>query len=242
MRLTLVALGYFKKYVQREIAKASGVSVYTPIQGWRHVRKRDWIYGENRPWTDAAKEANLPGKRLREVIEPIPESEWKIFKGDRVQILKGIDKGKQGLVCTIIKERNWCYVEGLNCSYKWVNKSASSPGFLSKVEKPLLVTTEVSLLDPSDLQPTETEWRYDEDGQRVRVSARSGRVVPLSDRALNEAEDMVDKNAYVEQSWDTKEKELTKVTFTPKAMSFEEDIMDSMGIKEDRERAPNYYY
>ena len=84
MRLTVVALGYFKKYVQREIAKSSGVSVKTPVQGWRHVRKRDWIYGENRPWTDAAKDANLPGKKFREVIEPISESEWKIFKGDRV--------------------------------------------------------------------------------------------------------------------------------------------------------------
>ena len=45
-----------------------------------------------------------------------------------------------------------------------------------------------------------------------------------------------------EQSWDTKEKDLTKVTFKPKAVSFEADIMDSMGIKEDRERAPNFYY
>ncbi|GFO05267.1 mitochondrial ribosomal protein l24 [Plakobranchus ocellatus] len=159
-----------------------------------------------------------------------------------VQILKGIDRGKQGLVCAIIRERNWCYVEGLNCSYKWVNRSASSPGFMSKVEKPLLVTTEVSLLDPSDLQPTEIEWRYDEDGNRVRVSSRSGRVVPMSERADNESEDMIDKGAYIEQSWDTKEKELTKVTFKPKAVTFEADIMESMGIKEDRKRAPNFYY
>lgn len=84
MRLTTIALGYFKKYVEREIAKASGYSIYKPIQGWRHVRKRKWIYDENRPWTDAAKEANLPGKRLNVLVEPIPESEWKVFKGDRV--------------------------------------------------------------------------------------------------------------------------------------------------------------
>ncbi|GFO05263.1 mitochondrial ribosomal protein l24 [Plakobranchus ocellatus] len=85
MRLTIVAFGYFKKYVQREIAKASGVTMYKPIQGWRHERKRDWIYDENRPWTDAAKEANLPGKKLREFVVPLPESEWTIFKGDRSQ-------------------------------------------------------------------------------------------------------------------------------------------------------------
>uniref|UniRef100_A0A2C9KDT2 Large ribosomal subunit protein uL24 C-terminal domain-containing protein n=2 Tax=Biomphalaria TaxID=6525 RepID=A0A2C9KDT2_BIOGL len=242
MRLTLVVSGYFKKYVEREIAQASGVSFYKPIQGWRHLRKRKWIYDENRPWTDAAKEANLPGKKLTELIEPIPESEWKIFKGDRVQILKGIDKGKQGIVCSTIKERNWCYVEGLNCIYQWMNKNSINPGMLTKIEKPLLVTTEVSLVDPSDLQPTQIEWRYDEDGNRVRVSLRTGRVIPISKKALDLTEDFVDKNDYIEQTWDTKEKELIKVTFKPVVLSFEEDIMKSMGIVETRKRAPNFYY
>ncbi|CAL1539223.1 unnamed protein product [Lymnaea stagnalis] len=242
MKLTIVALSYFKKYVQREIAQASGVSIYKPLQGWRHLRKRNWIYDENRPWTDAAKDANLPGKRLTELIEPISESEWKIFKGDRVQILAGIDKGKQGLVCTTIKERNWCYVEGLNCIFKWVGKSATNPGVITKVEKPLLVTSEISLLDPSDLQPTEVEWRYDDDGNRVRVSLRSGRVIPISKKALDLAEDFVDKNEYLEQSWDTREKDLLKVTFKPLSKSFEQDIMDSLGIKETRKRAPNFHY
>ncbi|CAG5130252.1 unnamed protein product, partial [Candidula unifasciata] len=159
-----------------------------------------------------------------------------------VQILKGIDKGKQGVVCWLIKERNWCYVEGLNCFYRWLNRSANNPGLLTKVEKPLLVTTEVSLLDPSDMQPTGVEWRYDADGNRVRVSLRSGRIIPMPRKALDEAEDYVDKNDYIEQIWDTKEKELTKVTFQPVASSFEQDIMNSMGIKEDRKRAPKFYY
>ena len=33
----------------------------------------------------------------------------------QVEILVGADKGKQGLVNSIINERNWVYVEGLNC-------------------------------------------------------------------------------------------------------------------------------
>uniref|UniRef100_A0A0B6YRB6 Large ribosomal subunit protein uL24 C-terminal domain-containing protein n=1 Tax=Arion vulgaris TaxID=1028688 RepID=A0A0B6YRB6_9EUPU len=242
MRLTTVACGYFKKYVEREIARSSGYFIYKPIQGWRHVFKKEWIYDENRPWTDAAKDANALDKKLTELVEPIPESEWKIFKGDRVQILKGYDKGKQGIVCTLIKERNWCYVEGLNCFYRWVNRTPTSAGMLSKVEKPLLVTTEVALLDPNDLLPTEVEWRYDEEGNRVRVALRSGRIIPLSKKALDEAEDFVDKNNYIEQQWDTKEKELIKVTFKPNTMSFENDIINSMGIKEERKRATKFHY
>ena len=33
----------------------------------------------------------------------------------QVELLVGKDKGKQGLVNCIIKERNWVYVDGLNC-------------------------------------------------------------------------------------------------------------------------------
>ena len=33
----------------------------------------------------------------------------------QVEILVGKDKGKQGLINCIIKERNWCYIDGLNC-------------------------------------------------------------------------------------------------------------------------------
>jgi len=41
----------------------------------------------------------------------------------QVEILVGKDKGKQGLVNCIIKERNWVYVEGLNCvclDFDWI--------------------------------------------------------------------------------------------------------------------------
>jgi len=242
MRLTVVTCSYFKKYVQREIAKATGYSIYKPLQGWRHRRKREWIYTENPPWTDAGKDANKPKMKLQEFIEPIAASQWKIFKGDRVQILNGVDRGKVGIVCLIVKERNWCFVEGLNCEYQWSQKSSTNPGIIQKKERPLLVTTEVALLDPSDQQPTEVEWRYDEAGERVRVSLRSGRILPMSEKTLSEAEDGTLKSSYNDQPCDTSEKDLTKVTFKPSLSTFEQDIMKAMGIKEDRKRAPNFYY
>ena len=33
----------------------------------------------------------------------------------QVEVLVGKDKGKVGMINSIIKERNWVYVEGLNC-------------------------------------------------------------------------------------------------------------------------------
>ena len=37
-----------------------------------------------------------------------------VFSFLQVQILTGIDKGKQGIVEKIVKENNWVFVEGLN--------------------------------------------------------------------------------------------------------------------------------
>lgn len=51
----------------------------------------------------------------------------------------------------MIQERNWVIVDGLNCE---IEEVAHYKGHLSMVqmkEIPLLVTSEVSLVDPSDL-------------------------------------------------------------------------------------------
>jgi large subunit ribosomal protein L24 len=51
-----------------------------------------------------------------------------------------------------LQERNWVCVEGLNCRYDLQGKSHDFPGVMVKVEEPLLVTTEIKLVDPSDQQ------------------------------------------------------------------------------------------
>lgn len=33
----------------------------------------------------------------------------------QVEILTGKDRGKQGIINSVVMERNWCFVEGLNC-------------------------------------------------------------------------------------------------------------------------------
>lgn len=68
-----------------------------------------------------------------------------------MELLAGPDKGKQGIISQVIQERNWVIVEGLNCKLKVYGKSRDFPGTYIKSEQPLLVTNEVSLVDPSDL-------------------------------------------------------------------------------------------
>lgn len=45
-----------------------------------------------------------------------------------------------------------------------------------------------------------------------------------------------------EQPKDTKAKDLEKITYVPKLMTFEQDIMQELGIKEDRVAAEMYWY
>lgn len=153
----------------------------------------------------------------------------------------GKDKGKQGIVKNIFEERNWVTVEGLNCKLKSMGKTKDFPGVYIQEEQPLLVTSEVALVDPSDLTATPFEWRFTEEGKKVRVSTRTGRIIPIPP-SMEETIDYKSKASYAEQPKDTKANDVAEVTFQPKLKTFEMDIMDEMGIKEDRVPAKSYWY
>ncbi|ESN99519.1 hypothetical protein HELRODRAFT_84263 [Helobdella robusta] len=240
MRLTLIcASRYFRRYIERELTHSHLRRTWNPINGWKDVVKKNWDYNEHRPWTSEFKQFNQQKPRKYVPVEPIKE--WSIFKGDRVQILVGPDKGKHGLINCIIKERNWVFVEGLNCSYTMRQQSPTSMPVCIKDELPLLVTKQVALVDPSDNLPTKIEWRYTEDGKRVRVSTRTGRIIPLPS-GFHELEDLANPLLYSSSDKDTLNNEVKKVTFVPKLCTFEEDISNEMGIKDDRKPAKTYWY
>ena len=50
----------------------------------------------------------------------------------------------------MIQERNWVIVQGLNWTYRRIGKGKGFPGMVVRWEAPLLVTSQVSLVDPSD--------------------------------------------------------------------------------------------
>ena len=62
-----------------------------------------------RPWTAQYWAKHGPNNRgvtkpvWAPCVEPIKESDWMWFRGDRVQILTGPDKGKQGYINTIVQ-------------------------------------------------------------------------------------------------------------------------------------------
>lgn len=202
--------------------------------------KTQAYYDKWRPWEDEFQRLNNEGVKTNQIfVEPIRD--WSFFRGDRVEVIKGPETGKQGIINYVVKERNWVFVQGLNLQREFANKDGNSLGNIVCSEDPFLVNIEVKLVDPSDLLPTDYEWRYDDDGNRVRVSTRTERIIPIPEQAY-ETIDYVDKSAYRECAKDTPAKLVTEQTFRPKAKSFEMDICDEMGIKEDRIPYPMYWY
>lgn len=204
------------------------------------IERTKFRYGTNRPWTSQFLMQNAPYKGRKKVfIEPIEN--WSYFRGDRVEVLVGRDKGKQGLISQVIQERNWVIVDGLNTHLRIAGARDDFPGVVIKSEAPLLVTTDIALVDPSDLLTTEFEWRYTEDGQKVRVSLRTGRVIPIP-ATNDETYDYKSPNVYVERPKDTTAAEANKITFAPKLKTFEMDVMDEMKIEEERVPKRTYWH
>jgi large subunit ribosomal protein L24 len=73
------------------------------------------------------------------------------------------------------------------------------------------------------------------------VSVRRGQIIPIP-RAAEETHDYKTKGSYIESEKDTKAPEVTAITFVPALKTFEMDIMEQMGIKEDSVPAKTFWY
>lgn len=102
----------------------------------------------------------------------------KIRKGDRVVVLRGNERGKEGTILRVDREKNRVVIEGVNIRKRHRKPSAVDPeGGIMSFEAPLHASN-VMLLDPASGKPTRTRLQRDGQGQSERVSVRSGRVIP----------------------------------------------------------------
>lgn len=175
-------------------------------------------------------------------VEPIAPEDWMWFRGDRVEILTGKDKGKQGYIVQVVQERNWVFVEGCNGKLKKMGEDGEFPGMYYLDEQPLLVTKDIKLVDPQDELGTDVEWRFTEDGERIRISQRSGHILPIPSEAYQTIDYKVPVGYFENKEKDTKAPDVEEITFVPKLATFEMDIMEAQGIKEDRIPPKTFIY
>ena len=99
----------------------------------------------------------------------------KIKKGDRVVLLTGRDKGKQGAVLQVFPKDERVLVQGLNIVKRHTKPSQGDPqGGVKTKEAPLHVSN-VAIVD-SKGKPTRVGFR-EENGKKVRFAKTTGEVI-----------------------------------------------------------------
>ena len=98
----------------------------------------------------------------------------KIRKGDRVRVITGKDKGKEGTVEHALPLVDKVVVEGINIAKKHQRQQRQNTK-AGIIEKPMPIdVSNVALLSPADGRPTRVGYRFTPDGNKVRVCKRTG--------------------------------------------------------------------
>jgi large subunit ribosomal protein L24 len=100
----------------------------------------------------------------------------KIKKGDRVVVISGRDRGKQGEVLKAMPAENRLIVQGVNMVKRHTRASAQHPGGIVDKEASIHVSN-VAHVDPKTSAPTRIGYKILEDDRKVRVAKRSGEVI-----------------------------------------------------------------
>ena len=100
----------------------------------------------------------------------------KIKKGDKVVILSGRDKGKEGEITSVLTDAGRVIVQGANMVKRHTKASQSSPGGIIEKEASMDISN-VAHLDPKDGKATRVGFKALDDGKKVRFSKRSGEVI-----------------------------------------------------------------
>jgi large subunit ribosomal protein L24 len=105
----------------------------------------------------------------------------KIKKGDHVLVVAGRDRGRTGLVIAAYPERGKVLVQGVNVVKKnkkvtYQGRRGAKEGGITHEEAPIDVSN-VQLADPDTKRAVRVGYRFDEDGNKIRVARPSGRDI-----------------------------------------------------------------
>ena len=100
----------------------------------------------------------------------------KIKTGDTVKIIAGEEKGKEGKVLRVDREKNRAIVEGLNLVKKHTKPNAQNPqGGIVEKEASIHISN-LALIDPKTKKTTRVGFEV-RDGKKVRISKKSNVVI-----------------------------------------------------------------
>ena len=97
----------------------------------------------------------------------------KLHKGDRVRVLQGKDRGKEGDVMRVLPKSNRVIVDGVNVAkrHQRATRATMQGGIIDK-DMPM-PASKVAIISPADGKPTRVAYRFDDQGNKVRICART---------------------------------------------------------------------
>ncbi|MEM8869849.1 MAG: 50S ribosomal protein L24 [Pseudomonadota bacterium] len=99
----------------------------------------------------------------------------KLRKGDKVVVLAGKDKGREGEITRVLPKDGKAIVDGINIAIRHTKQSQSSQGGRIPQAMPIQLSN-LALVDPKDGGPTRVGFKMDGD-KKVRFAKKSGEVI-----------------------------------------------------------------
>ena len=92
--------------------------------------------------------------------------------GDKVIVIAGSNKGKEGTIKKVLKKDNRVIIEGLNLVKKHQKGNGQESGGILEIEAPIHASN-VMIIDPKTKKPTRIGKKVDKD-KKVRIAIKSG--------------------------------------------------------------------
>lgn len=96
--------------------------------------------------------------------------------GDKVVVISGKDKGKEGKVTKILRTKNKVVVEGVNIVKKHMKPNGQTTGSIVEMEA-AVDASNVMLIDPKTKTRTRIGHTTDKNGRKVRIAKKSGEIL-----------------------------------------------------------------
>jgi large subunit ribosomal protein L24 len=101
----------------------------------------------------------------------------RIRKGDVVEVITGVSKGKRGEVLRLMPKDDRAVVQGVNIAKRHTKpRGMGEPGGIIEREATIHLSN-LMLVDPTSEKRTKVGFRVLEDGRKIRVSKATGQTI-----------------------------------------------------------------
>ena len=96
--------------------------------------------------------------------------------GDKVVVIAGSSKGKEGKIIKTLRNENRVIVEGCNIVKKHKKGNGQESGGILEVEAPIHASN-VMLIDPKSKKRTRVGYTMTDENKKIRIAKKSGEKI-----------------------------------------------------------------